>query len=137
MIAGLKLLDCGYRVVGSLVLPLAMSEIIPYLAGTLGDCKISQFIHHVPEKLLLFMLILVGHNERSFSLQINITKDITSIVQWVTHFLHDIIYLYITIAYCSLIVLKLLAVNIQPAISCSGLAMEVLEQWVGFVRGWQ
>ena len=27
------------------------------------------------------MLVLVGHDERSFSLQINITKDITSIVQ--------------------------------------------------------
>ena len=28
------------------------------------------------------MLVLVGHDKRSFSLQINITKVITSIVQW-------------------------------------------------------
>ena len=41
---------------------------------TLGDCRMSQFIHHVWEKHLLFMMILVEHCERSFSLQINITK---------------------------------------------------------------
>ena len=46
-IAGVELLDCGYRVVGSLLLLLAISEIIPGLAGTLGDCRMSQFIHHV------------------------------------------------------------------------------------------
>ena len=86
MIAGVEPLDCGYRVVGSLLLLLAMSEIIPGLAGTLGDCRMSQFIHYVSEKSLLFMLVLVGHDERSFSLQINITKDITSIVQWVKDF---------------------------------------------------
>ena len=38
------------------------------------------------KSLILFMLILVGHDERSFSLQINITKDITSIVQRVKDF---------------------------------------------------
>ena len=41
---------------------------------TLSDCRMSQFIHHVWEKHLLFMMILVEHGERSFSLQINITK---------------------------------------------------------------
>ena len=86
MIAGVEPLDCGYRVVGSVLLLLAISEIIPALAGTLGDCRMSQFIHYVSEKSLLFMLVLVGHDERSFSLQINITKDITSIVQWVKDF---------------------------------------------------
>ena len=38
LIAGVEPLDCGYRVVGSLLLLLAISEIIPDLAGTLGDC---------------------------------------------------------------------------------------------------
>ena len=38
------------------------------------------------EKSLLFMFILVGHDERSFSLQINMTKVIASIVQWVQDF---------------------------------------------------
>ena len=94
MIAGVEPLDCGYRVVGSLLLLLAISEIIPGLAGTLGDCRMSQFIHYVWEKSLLFMLVLVGHDERSFSLQINITKDITSIVKWAKDFS-----LYSTIAY--------------------------------------
>ena len=51
------------------------------------------------------MLVLVGHDEKSFSLQICITKIITSIVQWVKDF------------------------------SCSGLAMEALEQCMGCVRG--
>ena len=32
------------------------------------------------------MLILVGHDERSLSMQISITKDIKSIVQWVKDF---------------------------------------------------
>ena len=32
------------------------------------------------------MLVLVGHGERSFSLQINITKDITAIVRRVKDF---------------------------------------------------
>ena len=80
MIAGVELLDCGYRVVGRLLLLLAISEIIPGLAAILGDCRMSQLIHHVCEKPLLFILILVGHDEKSFSLQINITKDITSMV---------------------------------------------------------
>ena len=47
MIAGAEPLDCGYRVVGSLLLLLAISEIIPGSAGTLGDCRMSQFIHYV------------------------------------------------------------------------------------------
>ena len=47
LIAGVQPLDCGYRVVGSLLLLLAMSEIIPGSAGTLGDCRMSQFIHYV------------------------------------------------------------------------------------------
>ena len=46
----------------------------------------SQFIRYVSEKPLLFMLVLVRHDERSFSLQINITKDIPSIVQWIKDF---------------------------------------------------
>ena len=86
MIAGVEPLDCGYRVVGSLLLLLAVLEVIPGLAGTLGDCIRSQFIHYVGEKSLLFMLVLVGHDESSFSLQINKTKDITSIVKWVKDF---------------------------------------------------
>ena len=83
------------------------------------------------------MLVLVGHGERSFSLQINITKDITSIVQWVKDFsiisfpcillLHGIL-----IAFSILV----LTVNTQPAIACSELIMEVLEQHVGCVQGW-
>ena len=32
LIAGVELLDCGYRVVGSLLLLLAISEIVPGLA---------------------------------------------------------------------------------------------------------
>ena len=86
MIAGVGLLDCGYRVVGSLLLLLAISEKIPSLAGTLVDCRISQFMYHVWEKPLLLMLMLVGHDERSFSMQINITEDITSTVQRVNDF---------------------------------------------------
>ena len=35
----------------------------------------------IVDNITSFMLILVGHDERSFSLQINITKVITSIVQ--------------------------------------------------------
>ena len=47
LITGVELLDCSCRVVGSLLLLLAIAEIIPRLAGTLGDCRMSQFIHHV------------------------------------------------------------------------------------------
>ena len=47
LIAGDEPLDCGYRVVGSLLLLLAMSDIISGSAGTLGDCRMSQFIHYV------------------------------------------------------------------------------------------
>ena len=129
MIAGVEPLDCGYRVVGSLLLLLAISEIIPGLAGTLGDCRMSQFIHYVWEKSLLFMLVLVGHDERSFLLQINITKDITLIVQWVKDFsmislLHIpcIMLLYgIWIAFSILV----LIVNTQPACVCVCVCMSV------------
>ena len=41
------------------------------------------------EKGLLFMLILAGHDERRISLQINITKGTTSIVQWIKDFSHN------------------------------------------------
>ena len=47
LIAGVELLDCGCRVVGRLLLLLAISQIIPGLVGTLGDCRMPQFIHHV------------------------------------------------------------------------------------------
>ena len=82
------------------------------------------------------MLVLVGHGERSFSLQINITKDITSIVQWVKDFSlissPCILLLYgILIAFSILV----LTVNTQPAIACSELAMEALQQYVGCVQG--
>ena len=40
--AGVELLDCGYWVVGSLLLLLAISEIISGLAGTLDDWRISR-----------------------------------------------------------------------------------------------
>ena len=41
------------------------------------------------------MLVLVEHIERSFSLQINITKDITYIVQWVKDFsMISFLYIY-------------------------------------------
>ena len=39
LIAGVELLDCGYRVTGSLLLLLAVSEIIPGLAGALVVCN--------------------------------------------------------------------------------------------------
>ena len=41
-ISGVELLDRGCRVVGSLLLLLAISEIIPGLAGTLGGCRMSK-----------------------------------------------------------------------------------------------
>ena len=47
LIARVELLDCDYRVVGSLILLLAISEIIPGLARTIGDCIMSEFIHYV------------------------------------------------------------------------------------------
>ena len=53
------------------------------------------------------MLVLVGHDERNVSLQINITKDITPIVQGVNDFsLISYILLYITIAFGVLIAFK-------------------------------
>ena len=62
LIAGVEPLDCAYRVLGTLLPLLVISEIIPGLAGTLGDCKMSQFIHYVWKKHLLLMLVLVGHD---------------------------------------------------------------------------
>ena len=124
MIAGVEALDCGYR---SLLLLLAISELISGLAGTLGDCRVSQFIHYAREKSLLVMLFLVGHDERRFSLQINVTDDITSIVQWVKDFsmisFPCILLLNGMLKAFSMLVLT---VNTQPAIACSGLTMEVL-----------
>ena len=52
------------------------------------------------------MMVLVGHAEKSFTSQINITKDITSIVQWVKDFSMVIISLYLTIGSCILIALQ-------------------------------
>ena len=132
MIAWVEALDCGYRVVGSLLLLLSISEMIPDLARTLGDCRMSEFIHYVWEKSLLFMLVLEWYDERSFSLQINITKDITLIVQWIKYFFMILHLRRIFIAFSILV----LTVNTQPAIACSGLIMEVLEQHVGCVQGW-
>ena len=106
------------------------------------------------------MLILVGHEERKFSLQINITKDITSMVQWVKDFFMTsflcILLLVIAIGYCYWLLLLVIAigycywllhfdsfiilvltVNTQPVITCSGLAKQTLEQCVECVRGWQ
>ena len=136
MIASVEPLDCSYRVLGSILRLLAISEIIPGLAGTLGHCRMSQFIHYVWEKHLLFMLVLVGHGERSFSLQINITKDITSIVQWVKDF-SMISFPCLLLFYGILIAFSILVltVNTQPAIACSELAMEALQQYVGCVQG--
>ena len=81
------------------------------------------------------MLVLVGHDERSFSLQINITKDITSIVQWVKDF--SISFPCVLLLYGILIAFSILVltVNTQPAIACSELAMEALQQYVGCVQG--
>ena len=83
------------------------------------------------------MLVLVGHDERSFSLQINITKDITSIVQWVKYF-SMISFPCISLLYGILIAFSTLVftVNTQRAIACLGLIMEVLGQHVGCVQGW-
>ena len=55
---------------------------------------------------LTFMLILVGHDETSFSFGTNITKDTTSIAQWIKDFSMIVISLYNTIAYCILIALQ-------------------------------
>ena len=97
----------------------------------------SEFIHYIWEKSLSFMLVLVGHGERRFSLQINITKDITAIVRRVKDF-SMISFPRIFLLYGILITLSILylTVNTQPAIACSGLIMEVLEQHMGYVQGW-
>ena len=55
MIAGAETLDCGYRVNGSLLLLLAISEIIPGLARTIGDCIMSEFIHYVLEVSFVYV----------------------------------------------------------------------------------
>ena len=84
------------------------------------------------------MLVLVGHDERSFSLQINITKDITSIVQWVKDF--SMISLPCTLLLYGILIafsILFLTVNTQPNIACSELVMEALEQYVGCVQGWR
>ena len=52
------------------------------------------------------MLILVGRDQRSFSLHINITKVTISIAQWVNNFSMIIIYFRIAIAYYILIALQ-------------------------------
>ena len=85
------------------------------------------------------MLVLVGHDEMSFSLQINITNDITSIVQWVKDFsmisFPCILLLYgILIALITFSIL-VLTINTQLAIACSGLALEALEQYLECVQG--
>ena len=117
MIAGVETLDCDYRVVGNLLLLLSISEIIPDLAGTSGDCRMFEFIHYVWEKSLSFMLVLVGYDERSFSLQISITKDITLIVQWIQW----VKYFFMILLLCGILIafsILDLTVNTQLAIAC-------------------
>ena len=60
------------------------------------------------DKSLFFscIMILVGHEERNFSLQTNLTKDTTSLVQWVKDFSIYIFSLHIIIAYGTLITLQ-------------------------------
>ena len=60
------------------------------------------------DKSLFFscIMILVGHEERSFSLQTNLTKDTTSLVQWAKDFSVYIFSLHIIIAYGTLITLQ-------------------------------
>ena len=53
LIAGVVLFDWDYKVVGSQLLLLSVSEIIPGLAGTLGDWRLSQFTDHVCKKPLV------------------------------------------------------------------------------------
>ena len=68
-------------------------------------------------------------------MQINITTDITSIVQWVKDFsMISFVYYYGFWHFGSFLIL-VLTVNIQLAIACSGLAMEALEQCVVCVWG--
>ena len=82
------------------------------------------------------MLVLVGHDERSFSLQVNITKDITSIVQWVKDF--SISFPCVLLLYGILIAFSILVltVNTQLANACLGLVVEAQERYVGCVQGW-
>ena len=77
------------------------------------------------------MLILVGHDERSFSLQINMTKDITSMVQLVKDFYISFFVDYSCLQYFNSFTILILTVNTQLAIASSlVLAMEILEQGV-------
>ena len=81
------------------------------------------------------MLVLVGYDERSFSLQISITKDITLIVQWIQW----VKYFFMILLLCGILIAFLildLTVNTQLAIACSRLIMEVLEQHMGCVQSW-
>ena len=86
--AGVGLPDCDYRVAGNLLLLLAISEIIPGLAGRIRWLQKCLNVSIMFEKSLLC------------SLQINITKDITSIVQWVEEFF--MIPFFWTLYYCLL-----------------------------------
>ena len=90
----------------------------------LSDCRMSQFIYHVWKKPLLFILILEGYGDRSFSLQINITKDITWTSQWVKDFsmISYLVYHY-CLLYFDCFTILAITVYTQPAIAWSGLAM--------------
>ena len=125
LIAGVGLPDCDYRVAGNLLLLLAISEIIPGLAGRIRWLQKCLNVSIMFEKSLLC------------SLQINITKDITSIVQWVEEFF--MIPFFWTLYYCLLyfnsFTILVSTVNTQPAIAYSGLAMETLEQGMWCVWG--
>ena len=84
------------------------------------------------------MLILVGHDEMSFSLQISINKDIVLIVQRVRDFSMIsvlCILLFFTVFCFDSFTILVLTANVQPTIACSGLAMETVEQGVGCVWG--
>ena len=110
----------------------------------------SQFIHHVWEKLLLFMLISVRHDKRSFSLQININRDITSIVQWVKDFSMPSFFVYYNcLLHFDSFTILVLTGNTQLAIACLGWVILMLVQrserhyWfcagvfiVSFEHGW-
>ena len=61
MIAGVEPLDCGYRVVGNLLLLLAISEIIHDLGRTLGDCRMSVNTQPAIACLGLIMEMLEQH----------------------------------------------------------------------------
>ena len=83
----------------------------------------------------MFILVLVGHDKRTFSLQIKKIKDITPIVQCVKD-VSTISFPCILLLHGILIAFSKLAltVNTQPATACWGLAMEELEQYVGVFK---